>query len=187
MYCLAFQIPQYAQLHLPKLGFFQYFLVVPKPHLTLRMGVVSFWATNLSRIWKWRGRSWGKTIMDCVENYGYNNLSFSRIVARVFALRSTPQHIWVMWVYIVWVETGCIKYDKIAKQNVLWVSCGKASPARHSWKPAVTILSWLFAFQLYARHMLHFAGRLLASYPQKLLWSSIVLSLHTLSHTQPLQ
>ena len=31
--------------------------------------------------------------MDCVENYGYNNLSFSRIVARVFALRSTPQHI----------------------------------------------------------------------------------------------
>ena len=139
---------------------------------------------NLSRIWKWKGRSWGKTIMDCVENYGYNNLSFSRIVARVFALRSTPQHIWVMWVYIVWIETGCIKYDKIAKQNVLWVFCGKASPARHSRKLAVTILSWLFAFQLYVRHMLHFAGRLLTSYPRNLLFFALCLkSSHSLFHT----
>ena len=48
-------------------------------------------------------------------------------------------------------------------------------------------LSWFFAFQSYFRHMLHFAGRLLTSYPWKLLWSSIALSFHTLSHTQPLQ
>ena len=48
-------------------------------------------------------------------------------------------------------------------------------------------LSWLFAFQSCAEHMLHFTGRLLASYPRKLLWSSIALSLHTLSYTQPLQ
>ena len=53
--------------------------------------------------------------MDCVENYGYNNLSLLRIVARVFSLKSTPQHMLVMWVYIVWVGTGCIKYDKLAK------------------------------------------------------------------------
>ena len=31
---------------------------------------------------------------------------------------------WVMWVYIVWVEIVCIRYDKIAKQNVSQVSRG---------------------------------------------------------------
>ena len=47
----------------------------------------------------------------------------------------------VMWVYIVWVEIECIKYNKIAKQNVLWVSRGMAFLARYSQKLAVTILS----------------------------------------------
>ena len=56
--------------------------------------------------------------MDYVENCGYNNLSLSRIVSRVFSLQRIPQYIWVMWVYIVWVGTGCIRYDKLAKQNV---------------------------------------------------------------------
>ena len=77
--------------------------------------------------------------MDCVENCGYNNLSLSRVVVRVFSLKSTPQLMWVMGVYIVWVETRCIRYDKLAKQNVLRVSRGKALPTRHSRKPAVTI------------------------------------------------
>ena len=79
--------------------------------------------------------------MDCVEKCGYNNLLLSRIVARVFSLKSTPQHMLVMWVYIVWVEIECIKYNKIAKQNVSWVSCGMAFLARYSRKLAVTILS----------------------------------------------
>ena len=116
MFCLAFQILQYARLHLPKLGFFRFFLAAPKPHLTLRMGVVSVWAINLSKIWKWRGRSWGKTTMNCVENCGYNNLSLSRIVARVFSLKSTYPNMWVMWVYIVCVETWCIRCEKLAKR-----------------------------------------------------------------------
>ena len=64
--------------------------------------------------------------MDYVENCGDNNLLFSRVVARVFSLKSTPQHIWVIGVYIVWVEIGCIRYDKLAKQNVSRVSCEKA-------------------------------------------------------------
>ena len=64
--------------------------------------------------------------MDCVENYGYNNLSLLRIVARVLSLKSTPQHMSLMWVYIVWVGTGCIRYDKLAKQNVSRVSREKA-------------------------------------------------------------
>ena len=44
-----------------------------------------------------------------------------------------------MWVYIVWVETGCIRYDKLAKQNVSRVFCRKTLLTRHSLKPAVTI------------------------------------------------
>ena len=103
-------------------------------------------------------------------------------MARVFFLKSTHQHMWVMGLYIVWVEIECIRYDKLAKQNVLWVSHEKALLARHLWKLAVTICH--DSFQLCAKHMLHFAGRLLASYPRKLLWSSICLkSSHSLSHT----
>ena len=57
--------------------------------------------------------------MGCVENYGYDNLSFSRVMTRVFSLKSTHLNMWVIWVYIVLVETWCIRYDKLAKQNVL--------------------------------------------------------------------
>ena len=42
-----------------------------------------------------------KTTMDRVKNCGYNNLSLSKVMAKVFSLKSTPQHMWVMWVYIV--------------------------------------------------------------------------------------
>ena len=70
--------------------------------------------------------------MDCVENCAYDNLSLSRVMARVFSLKSTTLNMWVMWVYIVWVETWCIKYDKIVKQNVSQVSRGKALPAKYS-------------------------------------------------------
>ena len=40
--------------------------------------------------------------MDCIEDYGYDNLSLSRVMAMVFSLKSTSIN---MWVYIVWVET----------------------------------------------------------------------------------
>ena len=80
-----------------------------------------------------------KTTMDGVENCRYNNLSLSKVVARVFSLKGTPLRMWVIWVYIVCVETQCIKYDKLAKQNVSWVSHEKALPTRHSRKPAITI------------------------------------------------
>ena len=107
-----------------------------------------------------------------------------------FSLRSTPQHMWVMGVYIVWVRIECIGNDNLAKQNVSRVSCRKTLPARYSRKLVVSILSWLFAFESYAWHMHHFVGSLLASYPRKQLQSSISLEClhtHTLSHTQPLQ
>ena len=34
------------------------------------------------------------------------------------SLRSTPQYLWVMGVYIMWVKKVCIRYDCSAKQNV---------------------------------------------------------------------
>ena len=86
-----------------------------------------------------------------------------------------------MGVYIVWLEIGCIRYDKMAKQNVSRVSRGKALLARHSRKPAVSILFRLFTLQSCGKHMLHFMGNLLASYLRKQLQSSIALSFHTLS------
>ena len=69
-----------ARLHPPMIGFFQYFPVARKPHFTLRLGVVSVWAFNLSRIWIWRGRS--------------------RVFFRVFSLKNTPYNMWVMRVYV---------------------------------------------------------------------------------------
>ena len=53
--------------------------------------------------------------MDYVEDCGYDNLSLSRVMVRVFSLKSTHFNMWVMWVYIVWVETWCIKYKKNSK------------------------------------------------------------------------
>ena len=77
--------------------------------------------------------------MDFVEDCEYDNLSLSRVMVRVFSLKNTPLNMWVMWVYIVWVETWCIRYDKLAKQNASRVSHEKALLTRHSRKPAVTI------------------------------------------------
>ena len=69
--------------------------------------------------------------MDYVENCGYDNLSLSRVMARVFSLKSTTFNMWVIWVYIVWIETWCIRYDKLVKQNVLRVPRRKALLGRH--------------------------------------------------------
>ena len=77
--------------------------------------------------------------MDCVKDCENDNLSLSRVTARVFSLKNIPLNMWIMWIYIVWVETWCIRYDKLAKQNVLQVSHRKALPVRHSRKPFVSI------------------------------------------------
>ena len=106
--------------------------------------------------------------MDCVEDCGYENLSLSRVMARVFSLKIIPLNMWVMWVYIVWVETWCIRYDKLPKQNVLWVSHKKALLVKHSRKLAVTICHYSL-HSSHVKHMLHFGGSLLVSYPRKLL------------------
>ena len=58
-----------------------------------------------------------------------------------FSLRSTPQHMWVMGLYIVWARIECIKNDNLANQNISWVSRRRVIPVRHSQKPTVSILS----------------------------------------------
>ena len=58
-----------------------------------------------------------------------------------FSLRSTPQHMWVMGLYIVWARIECIKNDNLANQNISRVSRRKVIPVRHSQKPTVSILS----------------------------------------------
>ena len=102
-----------------------------------------------------------------------------------FSLWSTSQHLWVMWVYIVWVQKVCIRNDSSAKQNISWVSRRKALPVRHLQNTAISIMSWLFAFQSCVGHMHHFAGCLLASYPRNHFSLQFALSLYILflSHT----
>ena len=128
-----------------------------------------------------------KTTINCVENCGYDNILLSRVMARVFSLKSTSQHMWVMWVYIVWIETWCIRYDKLAKQNVLRVSRKKALPARHSRKLAVTICH----DSSHASHVLSTCFTSQEGFSratrENFFGLQFALSLHTLSHTQPLQ
>ena len=96
-------------------------------------------------------------------------------------------NMWAMWVYIVWVKIRCIKYDKIAKQNVSRVSRGKALLERHSRKPTVTICHD-------SSHSNHVLSTCFTSW-EGFSWATrknsfnlqFALSLHTLSHTQPLQ
>ena len=70
--------------------------------------------------------------MNCVEDYGYDNLSLSRVMAGVFSLKITPLNMWIMWIYIyiyiVWVETWCIIYEKLAKQNFSEYLAGRPYP-----------------------------------------------------------
>ena len=97
-----------------------------------------------------------------------------------FSLRSTPQHMWVMWVYIVWIRIECISIDSSTKQNVSQVSYGKALPARHSRNTAVSICSD-------SSHSSHVQGTCITSrdaYLQTTRENTSVfnaLSLHTLS------
>ena len=88
-----------------------------------------------------------------------------------------------MWVYIVWLGTRCIKYDKLTKQNVLWVSHGKALPARHLRKPAVIICHDSSHFS----HVLITYITLREDFSQatREIFFALyfALSLHTLSHT----
>ena len=91
---------------------------------------------------------------------------------------------WVMREYIVWVMTWWSKYAKIAKQNVLRVLRRKALPANYSRKPAVMTLRILV--MCFASGSLRGIASRESSRKIHLVFSEN-LSLHTLSHTQPIQ
>ena len=67
-----------SKLHLLIDGFFQYFPHAPKLHSALRLGEVSVWVKNLSRMCTWRGRSRGKLKRNCVDDCGFT-ISNSRV------------------------------------------------------------------------------------------------------------
>ena len=94
---------------------------------------------------------------------------------------------WVMWIYIVCVETWCIRYEKLPKQDILWVSREKALFARHSRNPTVTICH----DSLHSNHVLSTCFTSQESFSratcENFFALHFALSLHTLSHTQPLQ
>ena len=81
------------------------------------------------------GQELRKTIKDCVENCGYDNLQLSRVMSRVFYLKSTHFIMWVMRVYIVWVKTWCSRYVKIAKQNISRIFRENVLPTKYSRNP----------------------------------------------------
>ena len=57
-------------------GFFQYFPHEPKLHSAFRLGEVSVWAKNLSRMCNWRGRSRGKLKRNCIDYCGFTISNF---------------------------------------------------------------------------------------------------------------
>ena len=85
------------------------------------------------------------------------------------------------------VEIRCIRYNKIAKQNVSQVSRGKALPTRHSRKLAVTI----YHDSSHSDHVLSTCFTLREGYSwatrENFFDCQFALSLHNLSHTQSLQ
>ena len=95
-----------------------------------------------------------------------------------FSLRSTPQHLWVMEVYIAWVKKVCIRYDSSIKQNVSQVSRRKALPAKTNCPHPVLTLLILIICRIHAS----LCEMLTRELPAKTLQSSICLeSSHTLS------
>ena len=104
-----------------------------------------------------------------------------------FSLRSTPYHLWVTWVYIVWVQKVCIRQYSLAEQNVSRVSRGKTLPTRYSQDTAISICTD-------SSHFSHVQGICITSRDARLqdthesLFSlQQIESSHSLSITQPSQ
>ena len=104
-----------------------------------------------------------------------------------FSLRGSHIHLWVMWVYIVWVQKVCIRLDRLAEQNVSRVFRRKALLARYSRDTAVSI--WPDSSHSgYVQGTCFLREILSHELPTKSLQSSIAwVFTHSLSLTQPLQ
>ena len=80
------------------------------------------------------------------------------------------------------VQKVCIRQYRLAEQNVSREGFTHKILARHS----CLHLYRLFAFQSCARHMLHFAGSLVARHPREVFWLYLLESSHSLSLTHTL-
>ena len=92
-----------------------------------------------------------------------------------------------MWVYIVCVETLCIRHNKLAKQNISQVFHRKALPTRHSRKPAVTICHDFSHSSCVLNTCFTSQEDLSQATRENFFTFQFALSLYTFSHTQPLQ
>ena len=124
----------------------------------------------------------------CVEIYGYDNLYLLRFEARVFSQKHSSTFVGNVGIYSVGTES----VYQIVQFGITECFVGVSREgltheilAKHS----CLHLYWLFAVQSCARHMLYFAGCLVARYPWELFWLQLLESLHSLSlsNTQPLQ
>ena len=99
-----------SKLYPPVNNFFQCFPYAPKLLSTLRMGEVSVWAKNHSRMCRWRGRSEGNFREMVQTIVGKQSLTL-KCLARVFSLKIFLEKLlvlltisWVKRVYIVLVK-----------------------------------------------------------------------------------
>ena len=121
--------------------------------------------------------------MNCVESCEYDNLSLSRRLGGFLSEKHSSQYVGNEGIYSVGRDL-VYQIWQISKIECFVGISQEGLTREILTKTNYHHLLWLFAFQSYAEHMLHFVGRLFASYPWKLLWSSIYLdSSHSLSHT----
>ena len=124
----------------------------------------------------------------CRELWVYDNLSLSRTVARVFSLKSTYLNMWVMWVYIVCVETWCIRCDKLAKRLFREYLTGRPYPRdtrKNQMSPSCpdsSLSSHVHGTCITLRDAYSWATRENTS-----IFNALSLHTHSLSHIQPLQ
>ena len=111
-----------SKLHLLLNGFFQCFPYAPKLLSTLKMGEVSVWAKNLSKMCRWRGRSKGNFREMVQMIVGIQSLTLKCLV-RVFSLKSFLEKLfltisWVMRAYIVLIKVCEKAHSKTSRQRV---------------------------------------------------------------------
>ena len=109
----------------------------------------------------------------------------SRFVVRVFSQKHSSTFVGNDDIYSV--DTKSVHWIGQSGKTKCFTSVSREGLTRKLLaKHSCLHLSWLFAFQLYARHMYHFAGCLFVSYSQKLFslqFAWVFTHILSLSHT----
>ena len=107
-------------------------------------------------------------------------------MARVFSLKHSSTIVDNMGIYNVGIES-VYQIAQFGKTESFTSVSREGLTRELLMKHSCCHLSWLFVFQSFARHMHHFAGCLVASYPRKLFCLQVLESSLSLSITHPLQ